>query len=152
MGGPFGHGEHLVRVAGLFVGGLLLFLLLRAALVPADFGVYGHYRAGALADSRALPLVHAGRAACAACHAERVSELGKGKHRGVGCESCHGPLARHAADAKVHKAERPDGRGLCLTCHRVNVARPVSFPQVDPREHAAEGACTDCHGPHDPGP
>jgi predicted CXXCH cytochrome family protein len=148
----FGHGEHLVRVFGLFAAGLLLFLLAKALLVPADFGVYGHYRAGALADNRAEPLVHAGRAACAACHAERVAELGKGKHAGVGCESCHGPLAAHAAEPKARKAQRPDGRALCLACHRTNVARPPSFSQVDPRDHAPEGACTDCHSAHDPGP
>jgi len=148
----FGHGEHLVRVLGLFAAGLLLFLLAKALLVPADFGVYGHYRAGALADNRARSLVHAGRAACAACHAERVAELRKSKHAGVGCESCHGALAAHASEPKAHKALRPEGRALCLTCHRTNVARPVSFPQVDPRDHAPEGACTDCHSAHDPGP
>jgi hypothetical protein len=120
--------------------------------VPSDFGVYGHYRAGALADNRARPLVHAGRAACAACHAERAGEIGKGKHASVGCESCHGPLAAHAADAQAHEAPRPEGRLLCLTCHRVNVGRPAAFPQVDPREHAPDGACTDCHSAHDPGP
>jgi hypothetical protein len=152
MSGPFGHGEHLVRVAGLLAAGLLFFLLARAVLVPSDFGVYGHYRASALADNRARPLVHAGRAACAPCHAERAAELAKGKHAGVGCESCHGALAAHAADAKAHKARKPDGRALCLTCHRFNVARPASFSQVDPREHAPEGACIDCHAAHDPGP
>ena len=152
MARPFGHGEHLLRVAGLFAAALLLFLLARALFVPDDFGVYGHYRAGALADNRARPLVHAGRAACAGCHAERQAELGKGKHAGVGCESCHGPLAAHAAEPKAHKAARPDGRLLCLTCHRFNVGRPGTFSQVDPREHAPEGACTDCHSAHDPGP
>lgn len=152
MAGPFGHGEHLVRVAGLFGAGLVVFLLLRTALVPADFGLYGHYRAGALTDNRARPLVHAGRAACAACHAERVAELGKGSHAAVGCESCHGPLAAHVSEPKSHKARRPDTRALCLTCHRTNVARPVSFAQVEPREHAPEGVCTDCHGAHAPGP
>jgi predicted CXXCH cytochrome family protein len=148
----FGHGEHLVRVAGLFLGGLAVFLLLRTALVPSDFGVYGHYRAGALVDGRARPLAHAGRAACAACHAERVGELGKGAHAGVGCESCHGPLAGHATDPAAAKASRPDGRALCLTCHRFSVGRPAGFSQVDPREHAPEGECTECHGAHDPGP
>ena len=48
MGVLFGHKEHLLRVAGLFVAGVLAFLVLQAFLVPRGFGVYGHYRAGAL--------------------------------------------------------------------------------------------------------
>jgi hypothetical protein len=43
----FRDAEHLARLAGLFLAGAALFVVLRAALVPDDFGVYGHYRAGA---------------------------------------------------------------------------------------------------------
>ncbi len=33
------HREHLFRVAALFVAGLLLFVAVRALLVPSDFGL-----------------------------------------------------------------------------------------------------------------
>jgi hypothetical protein len=35
---------HLFRLAGVFVAGILLFLILRRFLVPKSFGQYGHYR------------------------------------------------------------------------------------------------------------
>jgi hypothetical protein len=31
------------------------------------------------------------------------------------------------------------------------VAKPEGFPQVEPAEHAPEGACSECHTPHSPG-
>jgi hypothetical protein len=147
----FGHREHLVRVAALFAGGVVVFLLLQALLVPEDFGVYGHYRAGALDDNRARPVAHAGRAACIECHTD-VQEAAKGgHHERIGCEACHGPLARHADDPAAQKAERPDSRVLCRRCHAANVARPARFPQVDPEEHAGKEACITCHPAHNPG-
>ncbi len=55
--------EHLVRMAGLFGVGLLVFVVLRGVLIPADFGELGHYRASALDDNRSVELKFAGRAA-----------------------------------------------------------------------------------------
>ena len=55
MGVLFGHRGHLLRVAGLFAAGVLAFLVLQAFLVPKGFGVYGHYRAGALEENRVRP-------------------------------------------------------------------------------------------------
>jgi hypothetical protein len=147
----FGHREHLVRVAALFGGGLVVFLLLQALLVPQDFGVYGHYRAGALDDNRARPAVHAGRAACVECHTDVQEAARGGRHGKVGCEACHGPLGRHAEDPSTQKAVRPDSRVLCRRCHATNVARPVRFPQIDPDEHAGKEACVTCHPAHNPG-
>ena len=51
--------EHLIRVAAVFLGGILVFAILRGFLVPASFGLYGHYRADAIKDVAALPVVHA---------------------------------------------------------------------------------------------
>ena len=151
MAGLFEGKEHLLRMAGLFGLGAGVFLGLQAILVPADFGVYGHYRAGALEDNKRRAAVYAGRASCAECHADAAAALKAGSHRTAGCEACHGPLFRHAADAAAQKPTRPDTRTLCLQCHAADAARPATFPQVDPREHAAEGACTECHTAHSPG-
>jgi len=150
MGGFFGHKGHLVRVAALFAAGILVFLVLQALLVPKGFGVYGHYRAGALDDNRARPLMHAGRAACVDCHADVWEVLQKGKHGPVHCEACHGPLARHAEDPSAGKAVKPDPKLLCARCHQEGVARPAKFPQVDVAGHAGGESCTSCHKAHDP--
>jgi hypothetical protein len=146
----FGHREHLVRVAGLFVAGIVVFVALQALLIPKGFGLYGHYRAGALDDARARPIVYGGRAACLDCHADAADAAKGSGHAGVRCEACHGPLAAHAGDPGAHAAKRPDPAVLCVRCHQQNVARPAGFPQKDRAEHAGDEPCTTCHVAHHP--
>jgi hypothetical protein len=146
----FGHYGHLVRVAALFGCAVLVFVLLRALLVPDDFGVYGHYRAGALDDNRNLPLVHAGRAACVECHTDVPDAMAGGAHAAIGCEACHGAQASHAEDPSVDPG-RPEAATLCARCHAALAARPAGFPQVDVDEHAAGESCLTCHTAHNPG-
>lgn len=150
MDSRFKDEEHLLRVVGVFVAGLLAFILLQAVLVPKGFGVYGHFRAGALDDNGARPMSFAGRAACEDCHTDVVDARKGGKHAAIGCEACHGPLAKHAQDQEALKPQRPDGR-VCLVCHTANVGKPRGFPQVDPREHAGQASCLSCHTAHNPG-
>ncbi|KAB2967625.1 MAG: cytochrome C [Thermoanaerobaculia bacterium] len=149
MRAEFRDSEHLVRMALLFGVGVLLFLGLRAVLVPADFGELGHFRTGALDDNRRPALVHAGRAACAECH-DTAAKLKTGAHARVGCESCHGALAAHAADPDAAAPPQLEVVALCVRCHGANPARPSSHPQVEPEAHAEGAACTDCHEPHAP--
>lgn len=151
MGRPFANARHLVRLAGLFAAGIVVFLLLRLFFVPPGFGQYGHYRPGALDDNRNQVLIHAGRAACAECHDDKTAELAGGSHRGVGCEACHGALGAHAREEEGAAVPTPpDPATLCLVCHQVNAARPAGFPQVDPREHGDGESCSECHTPHSP--
>ena len=145
--GPYGH---LVRVVVLFGAAVLVFAVAKALFVPDDFGVYGHYRAGALADNRNLPLVHAGRAACVECHVDVPEEAAGGAHAGVHCEACHGPQAAHAEDPSIEPG-RPDPGVLCARCHESNAARPAGFPQVDVQEHMGGESCLSCHTAHNPG-
>jgi hypothetical protein len=146
----FGSGEHLVRVLLLFAAGLLAFLGLKALLVPPGFGVYGHYRAGALDDNRARPVSFAGRAACGDCHDAEPAALARSRHARVGCEACHGALSAHAGDPE-QKPRPPKVPALCLRCHQRAAGRPADFPQIDPLDHAGEASCTECHSPHEPG-
>ena len=150
MGGLFRDKEHLVRMAGLFGVGFLLFLLLRGVLIPADFGVYGHFRAGALADNASASLHFAGRAACESCHDDVAAAKSAGPHARIGCETCHGPLMAHASAPENLQPELPAATPLCVRCHASNVARPETFPQVDPSEHAEGEPCDGCHSPHNP--
>jgi predicted CXXCH cytochrome family protein len=142
--------EHLIRLVLLFVVGTLLFLGARALLVPADFGLYGHFRAGAISDNAARTPLYAGRARCAECHDEVVKKKAADKHAGVGCESCHGPLGKHADDPDALKPELPKVATLCVRCHAAVQSRPAAFPQVEPKSHSEGAPCNDCHDPHAP--
>jgi predicted CXXCH cytochrome family protein len=145
------HGGHLIRVAGLFLAAGLAFMGLRGLLVPQGFGVYGHYRAGAIEENRVRPAAFAGRAACVECHADVPGAMQGGKHLAINCEACHGALGAHATDPGEKKAVKPDAKALCARCHAANVARPKSFPQVDVAEHMGDESCTSCHVAHKPG-
>ena len=142
--------EHLLRVVLVLVLGLAAFLLIRRLIVPADFGKYGHFRPAALDDIRARPIKFAGHEACEACHTDVAEEKSKGKHAGVRCEACHGPLAGHAEDPGSVIPQLPDTAVLCARCHEANVAKPKSFPQVITKDHSAGMACKTCHQPHTP--
>ena len=142
--------EHLFRLAGLFLAGIVLFLVVCAWLVPENFGAYGHYRPAAVDVAASLPLRHAGRDACAECHEDVVERRSGGRHARIGCESCHGPAADHVAAPTEHPPQRPDVRDSCLACHARLTGRPASHPQVDAAEHAGDAACSDCHDPHHP--
>ncbi len=58
----------MIRPGLVLLAGAGVFLLVRAAVVPKDFGKYGYYRPGALDMISALPISYAGRSQCAACH------------------------------------------------------------------------------------
>jgi hypothetical protein len=143
--------EHLLRLAGLFLVGLLIFLGVRAVMIPKDFGELGHYRPGALEDNRARAPMLAGRAACAECHPDAAADLEEDGHGGVGCEACHGALAAHAEDPVEVLPEPLDIVALCSTCHQRNAAKPEGFPQVDVADHSGGLECDACHEPHRPG-
>ncbi len=140
--------EHLLRMAGLFAVGTTVFLIAQAVLVPADFGQVGHYRTGALDANRARPPAFAGQAACVDCHPDVVEARAANQHKGVRCEACHGPLAKHAFEGA--KVVRPDAATLCVKCHGANPARPAWFPQVNAAEHSGGEVCTTCHAAHAP--
>jgi hypothetical protein len=141
--------EHLVRMAGLFLVGVVVFLIVRALLVPGDFHQHGHFRTGALADNSARAAAFAGREACASCHPDVVEARKGSRHDAIGCETCHGALSAHASDPAI-KPARPEAQSLCLGCHRQDPARPKAFPQVIPEDHMGGEACATCHQPHHP--
>ncbi|MEZ5356008.1 MAG: multiheme c-type cytochrome [Bryobacteraceae bacterium] len=141
---------HLVRLLLLVAVAVSLFLVVRAAVIPDSFGQYGHYRPGALADNQKHPLIHAGQAECTLCHEDEVKARNAGKHSGVACEACHGPLAAHAADPDAHKPVLPAVTPLCTNCHEKDAAKPKWFPQVASKQHSEGMDCNSCHQPHQP--
>ena len=141
---------HLLRLAAVLAAGLLLFVVLRSFLVPKTFGEYGHYRGAALQEVRSQPINYEGHETCEACHSEVLDQKSKGKHVHVNCESCHGPLARHADDPTGAKPVKLNTANLCVRCHEANAAKPKRFPQVVSADHSAGLACNECHQPHSP--
>ena len=143
--------EHLFRLGALFVAAVLVFAVARAQLVPDGFGKYGHYRAGAVDDARMRPIVHAGQKACADCHVDVFEARVSARHKALSCETCHGPLAKHASgdDAKVNM---PDVTPLCIRCHAEKTGKPLRYPRVNIRDHAGDEKCVPCHKPHNPKP
>lgn len=150
MSNRFKNAEHLIRVALVFVGGLVLFVIGRGLIVPKSFGQYGHYRGNALAEIAARPPSFAGHETCEACHSEVFEMKKTGKHINVACEACHGPLAKHAEDPGSLVPKKPDTAVLCVKCHEANAAKPRNFPQVVSKEHSMGMACGTCHQPHKP--
>lgn len=146
----FRNAEHLIRVLILLVLGIAAFLLVRRAVIPAEFGKYGHFRPGAMDDIRARPINFAGHQTCEACHSDQADVKGKGKHANIACEACHGPLAKHAEDPASVVPQLPDTAVLCARCHEASQAKPKWFPQVVAAEHSGGVACNTCHKPHDP--
>lgn len=140
---------HLFRFAGLFVVAFLVFWAIRGRVVPRSFGQYGHYRAAAIGEIAAHPVHFAGHDACATCHSDIADTKHAGKHAGVNCEACHGPLSQHADDPSIAPAKL-DTAVLCVRCHAASAARPKSFPQVNAEEHANGLPCETCHQPHSP--
>jgi Cytochrome c554 and c-prime len=140
---------HLFRLAAVFVVGTLAFLGMRVFLVPKSFGQYGHYRGDAMAEIAARPLNFAGHQVCEGCHSEVLEKKKGGRHARVSCETCHGPLAKHADDPSVQPAKL-DTAVLCVRCHEENAAKPKSFPQVASADHSTGVACDTCHQPHSP--
>lgn len=141
---------HLFRFAGLFVIAFLVFWAIRGYVVPPTFGKFGHYRAAAMTEIASRPLHFAGHAACATCHTDEADMKQAGRHAGVNCEACHGPLAQHAADPVNVIPAKLDTAALCVRCHGASAARPSSFPQVNAQEHSSGVACETCHQPHSP--
>lgn len=142
--------QHLYRVAGLFATGLAVFILVRWALVPADFGVEGFYRAGALADARAIPIKYGGEAVCLDCHSGVAEERKGVRHEKLKCEACHGPLAGHANSDDTNKPKALNPRLLCLSCHIEIKGKSASVIPLIDSDHGGDGPCSECHKPHRP--
>ena len=83
---------HLFRFAGLFVVAFLVFLVVRAYVVPKTFGQYGHYRGAAIGEISQHPVKFAGHQTCEGCHSDISDTKTKDAHAHVNCEACHGAL------------------------------------------------------------
>lgn len=149
--------RHTWRIFGLIGVVVVAAIVMRLLLVPDSFGEHGHYRAEAIADALVGEADHVGRTTCADCHDDIVDLHTKDAHAAVQCETCHGPGATHVDSGGDAGIRRPEGNAACLVCHRLLLARPGDFPQIEVADHfrfvgVGDPAtpCVDCHDPHEP--
>ena len=144
--------QQVPRLAAVFGLAILALIAARFFLIPDSFGELGHYRAAALDTIAAHEKKYAGQQECALCHGRIADRRLASNHRGVACESCHGPGAAHVANPIEVKPTIPRQREFCQRCHAYNPSRPTGFPQIDPVAHNPMTPCMNCHDPHEPEP
>lgn len=144
--------QQVPRLVVVFVLAAAALVVARYFLIPDTFGDIGHYRAEAIDTIVAHPKRYAGQQECALCHGQTFEKRLSGFHRGVACETCHGPAAAHTANPIEAKPVIPNRREACQRCHAYDPSRPTGFPQIDPVAHNPMTPCMTCHDPHRPEP
>lgn len=154
------HAKHLVRAVLLILVVSAGFEIFRQTMKPASFGIMGHFRADAIAEAQAQPVLLGDSTQCASCHDDVFQVVQAGKHGKIDCQLCHAPVQHHIEnDEKI--AEMPQNRSafLCFKCHEKLDGRPPSIQQIDISQHMEEqeitdlrqeGVCLDCHAVHEP--
>lgn len=127
-------------------------LVLRFVLIPQSYFSTRLHEESTVKQETAKPVLFAGMAACRDCHTEEYEIKSAGYHKGLACETCHGPSAKHVEDPTAVKPYAPRDRTFCPVCHAYDAARPTGFPQINPTMHNPRKACITCHNPHDPVP
>ena len=143
---------HLKRAFTLLAIAIIGFIAVRSIIVPDSFGQYGWYRANAVNDLQNFSVKHASSKSCGDenCHKEIYSIWANGSHNTVNCETCHGPSQEHVNNVRIMPSPANDSRDYCGLCHFKRIARPSSFPQIDPETHGENLKCAYCHNPHKP--
>lgn len=157
---------HIYRL--LFALAILIgaFIGIRALAIPESWDSAHWFRRDSLIDIQHLPRHFAGNAFCggSGCHKKSMRHLEKmalletGRHQGLACEVCHGPMSDHAKDGeKIAPAKITVANSLCLSCHARLTGRPQQFPQFDETSVAHKllnvkkiAICRACHDPHKP--
>jgi len=144
--------EQIARLS-VVVGVLIaVVVVLRVFVIPRPLLSRTLHEQLTVKRETARPISFAGAATCMECHPEKFETKMKGYHRGLACETCHGPSAKHAADPMNVKPYAPRDRRFCPVCHQYDAARPTGFPQINPTTHNPLRPCIACHNPHDPVP
>lgn len=148
----------LLGIVLLSVGGFLF----KGLLIPDSFGVYGHYRADAIAEASLVPIRHGTNASCFECHSYEAKIHKKGRHQTISCEFCHGTYADHVANNKKIKTlpvkKEKEITTLCLRCHNTEikarseeVIRTVAMPNhLKDQNVKITHDCNQCHHVHAP--
>ena len=143
---------HLKRAFTLLFIAIIGFLFVRTLIVPGSFGQYGWYRGDSVNELRNFRINYSGSESCGGedCHKNIYAVWIKDRHKSVNCETCHGPSEEHVINNRIMPLPANDTRDYCGICHFKRVARPSTFPQIDPDTHGENLRCVYCHNPHKP--
>ena len=160
--------SHIYRLIVLLVLVVAGFVAVRSLAIPSSWDGEKFYRVDSLEDLKLQPMQLGGNETCsgAGCHDQKrvakhksqLDTVAKGSHKGLACESCHGPLSAHVSDNKRLAAAQINRENtLCLGCHAPLLSRPKDFPQFDTENTGhwyfdveITTPCRDCHSPHNP--
>jgi predicted CXXCH cytochrome family protein len=149
--------NHVLRPLFVALGVVVLILIARAVIVPADFGVgergymYGWHRKGNEADWKAVTVKYRGTAYCKECHEDKYRDIVDSPHGSIQCENCHGPALGHPKDPPTLPTDRK--RELCLRCHYklpYETSQRGRIKGVNSATHHPQEECVLCHYPHNP--
>jgi predicted CXXCH cytochrome family protein len=149
--------NHAWRPLFVAIGAVALLLIVRANVVPSDFGVhgrnftYGFHRKSNIEEWKQFKVKYQGKEYCRECHEEKVVENLSSPHRIIQCENCHDPAIDHPDDPE--KLLIDTSRLLCLRCHAFlpyPQSNRADMPAVDPNGHNPGENCINCHNPHHP--
>lgn len=149
--------RHVWRPLYVVIALVVVILVARVFYVPDDFGAqergytFGFHRLSNEQEWKDYPAHYRDSAYCSACHEARSEELHAARHAMIPCENCHGAALDHPEAPEKLAIDR--SRELCIRCH-AQLYTPSSgrsaIPGIDPAEHNAGLACTECHNPHNP--
>ncbi len=142
-----------ILVGMALVATLVVVSVALAVVVPWVYGEYGFHPTENARTWAALAPSYADATVCRRCHETQYATWVGARHASVTCESCHGPLAEHAATAPL---EAPAGSlaiakpadDLCVVCHEQSPAKPDAFAQVALAKHYSGALCLGCHDSH----
>lgn len=150
---------HVLRPLALVVALVVIVLVARLFLVPADFGIqergytYGWHRQSDEDFWASSQVKYRGSTYCQGCHGQQHAAAAAALHAAIECENCHGPAVDHPSQPPKLQVDR--GRELCLRCHaRLPYSQTdrQSIKGIPPETHNAGIACVTCHNPHSPKP
>ena len=149
--------NHVWRPLFVVIGLVVFILLFRMVYVPSDFGThergytFGFHRLSNEQEWKDFPAKYKDSTYCNDCHEDKNDEVSAAHHEMIPCENCHGAAFDHPDNPERLTIDR--SRGLCLRCH-AELYMPGSgrndIPGVNPEQHNAGDACSDCHNPHNP--
>lgn len=149
--------SHVWRPLYLALGVVAAILVLRAVVVPEDFGVhesgymYGWHRKSNVAEWEAVTVKYRTSEYCKECHRDKYDDLKASPHAAIMCENCHGPNLRHPEDPSSLTIDR--SRELCVRCHfylPYKASGRGRIRGINPETHHPEAECVLCHYPHNP--
>jgi len=151
--------NHVLRPLFVALALVVVILLVRRVIVPADFGsyergyMYGWHSKGNETEWKNVTVKYRTTSFCAECHKDKYNDIKGSAHGLIECENCHGPAYDHPKDPIGLTIDR--SRSLCIRCHAILPYKSSdrgNIRGINPEKHYPSEECVLCHIPHNPKP